>query len=106
MTQTGFTRPIEERSMGDIRLHALLALALLLAGCSSFPFQYVELTGENVEVMETHRPSVGYWPFGLDRIPIRYAIQEPGLSLTLAVEDGGLPNLRIGSSVPIRAVST
>ena len=88
------------------RFHALFPLTLVLAGCSSVAFQYVELTGGNVEVLETDRPSVGYWPLGLHRIPIRYALQEPGLSLTLAVEDGGLPNLSIGSSVPIRAVST
>jgi hypothetical protein len=84
-----------------------LAATFLLAGCSNFfPYEYVELTGENVEVAEMGRPPPpGYFRFG-GRIPMRYALEEPGVSLTLEVGEGGWPNLDIVSTVPIRAVST
>jgi hypothetical protein len=37
---------------------------------------------------------------------MRYALEELGISLTLEVGEGGLPNLTIVSTVPIRAIST
>lgn len=78
----------------------------MLSGCSSFnPYHYVELTGENVEVTEEGRPPPpGYFRFG-GQIPLRYSLEEPGVSLTFAVGEGGLPNLDVSSSVPIRAIS-
>lgn len=92
--------------MGKINLASVWLAAQMLAGCFTFPYEYVELTGENVEVIETGRPSVDAWHHGGDRIPLSYALEGPGVSLRLAV--GPLsdpPNLEIVSSVPIRAVS-
>ncbi|HEY7671568.1 MAG TPA: hypothetical protein VIC71_05065 [Gammaproteobacteria bacterium] len=92
--------------MRNIRLHAVLLAAPTLAGCFTFPYEYLELTGENVEITETGRPRVDTWHHGGGPIPLSYALEEPGVSLTLAVGPlSGPPNLVIVSSVRIRAVS-
>ena len=91
--------------MGNIRLHAISAATLMLVGCHSFPFEYVELTGDNIEVTETGQPPIRS-RLGGDPIPIRYEFNEPGVSLSIAVGPKiGAPTMDIVSSVPIRAVS-
>ena len=93
-------------SISKRRAEVVLSAALALTGCTAFPYEYVELTSENVEVIEVARPPrVGYFRLGVGRLPIRYALKECGVSLTLAVGDSWSANLDILSSVPIRDVS-
>jgi hypothetical protein len=79
---------------------------LLLVACTRANYVYVVVDGENIEVMEVGKPPLGYWRFGGDPIAIRYALKEPGISLTLAVgNEAFVPSFEIVSSVPIHAVS-
>ncbi len=93
--------------MSDRRiLLALTATFVLggLGGCTIVPYRYVELTSDNVAVTEVGRPPNGGVIGGRRDIPIRYALEEPGVSLSLAMTPGHL-SLRIESSAPIAAVS-
>ncbi len=90
--------------MDAARLLAIAAVVLLVA-CTRSSYLYVTLAGENVEVVESGKPPLVHWRFG-GPIPIRYAVEEPGLSLVLAVGDEPfVPSLEIVSSVPLREVT-
>ena len=90
--------------MGKVGI--LVAAVALLAACTRSSYVYVALSDDNVEVTHSGEPPLRKPRFGGDPIPIRYALKEPGLSLTLAVADEAfVPSFDITSSVPIREVS-
>ena len=92
--------------MGKQHVAVTLALGLALVGCTRSDYVYVALSGANLEIAETGKPDVGAWHVGGDPIPTRYALKEPGVSLTLAVGDEPfVPSFEIVSSAPIRDVS-
>ena len=77
---------------------------LVLVGCTVVPYDYVELTSNNVAVTEVGRPPNGGVIGGRRNIPIRYAAEDSGVSLSIALTPGDL-TLKIESSAPIAAVS-
>ena len=94
--------------MRNVGTHAVLAVALMLGGCFSYPYTYIKPLGVNVEATREGRPPVDFGRFRGDPIPIGYALEERGVSLTFAVrapKGFGTSNLDLASSVPIRAVS-
>lgn len=83
-----------------------LVLGIVLVGCTRSDYLYVELSGANVEIAEDGKPDAGVWHWGAERIPTRYALKEPGVSMTFAVgNEAFVPSLQIMSSAPIRDVS-
>jgi hypothetical protein len=94
------------RCMGRVGLHALTAL--MLAGCSNFqPYTYLQVTGDNIEVTDTGRaPWVAYGRGGVGHIPTHYLLEEPGVTLKLALDDDDPHVLTIVSPNAIREVRT
>ena len=79
---------------------------LALLACSRANYVYVALTGDNVGVVETGEPPLGFRRFGGDPIPIRYEIREPGVVLELAVaNEAFVPSFVVDSPIPIRGAS-
>ena len=77
-----------------------------LVACTRSDFVYVALAGENVEVVESGEPPISFRRFGGAPIPIRYSVEEPGVSLVLTVgNETYVPSFEIVSSVPIHDVS-
>lgn len=92
--------------MGKKHVLVTLALGFPLVGCTRSDYLYVTLSSANVQIAESGKPGVGAWHVGGDPIPVRYALEEPGVSLTLSVGDEPfVPTFEIVSSAPIRDVS-
>ena len=92
--------------MKHIRLHVVLASTLVLVGCYSVRYEYVELSAANIEVTDLARPDGGRFGIGKGKIPVRYVLEEPGASLTFVMDANYWLNIEINSSVPIGAVTT
>jgi hypothetical protein len=87
-----------------VRILAGLTLTLALVGCATpFPYEYVELTSDNVEVAEAGRPPNRAVIGGRHDIPIRYVLKDSDISLSLALTQG--ESFKVQSSAPIAAVS-
>jgi hypothetical protein len=90
--------------VGRYRLVAATLACLFVGACHRASYVYAALNGDNVTVVETGRPRHSYWRWG-GPIPIRYSVNDPGVSLTISVGSSAFtPELNIVSSVPIRAV--
>jgi hypothetical protein len=88
------------------RFSVAVVAVLLLGACTRADFVYVALAGDNVEVVESGEPPIHARRFGGAPIPIRYSVEEPGVSLVLALgNETYVPSLEIVSSVPIHDVS-
>jgi hypothetical protein len=102
----GYTRNKERGNpTSDGRILVALAATLVLVGCTIWPYEYVELTSDNVEVTEVGRPPNRAVTGGRRDIPVRYALEDLGVSLSLALTQSSGPAFKIESSVPIAAVS-
>ena len=89
--------------MRSLRAYAILATLLTLGACHVYPFRYVELSGENIEVTKTGDPSTRR---DGEPIPIEYSVMDPAVSLTIIVTNEVYnPSLDIVSSLPIRTVT-
>lgn len=76
----------------------------MLVGCATaFPYEYVELTSDNVEVTEVGRPPNKAVIGGRTDIPIRYALKNSDVALSFALTPG--ESFKVESSAPIAAVS-
>ena len=93
-------------SRSCIRIHVVLAATLVLVGCYSVRWEHVELSAANIAVTDVARPDGGGLGVGKGKVPVRYALEEPGASLSFAMDANYWMSIQINSSVPIADVST
>lgn len=92
--------------MKCIGIYAVVAGTLMLASCYSVRYEYVELSAQNLAVADVARPNGGKLGVGKGEVPVRYALEEAGASLTFATDANYGMDIEISSSAPITAVST
>jgi hypothetical protein len=87
-----------------MRIPAALAATFVVSGCYSVRYEYLDFSGDNLEIAELARPNTHGLDVGKGKIPFRYALDLPDASLTVAPDPNHPCGLVIESSVPILTV--